>query len=328
MIFICVNAYSQSNKDLLHQKHLNHNPMVNCKTEENIDAYFMKECNVKSKSTFYMSNNREVPAQVFQYDKNGNEMAMLTYDEKGSLVSKVVKGYDNKGNQVSVKSYQNDVIKETKSTTYNEFGNEIEMLETGNSDKSQTKIEFIYDGNNNLIEKNSIGSNGSLIMKNVFKYDNNDRLIEKYAQSSNKIVTMSTYKYDSKGLLIEQEDIDKEINHSMKYTLKYDNSGNLTENFVYSGGTEIYGFKYTYDKNGNNVESEYYSRGKLVSTLYETYDKNNNKIEEVLKLVDGSVYSKTTYTYNEKNLMTERIFWDPKTNKQTGKSIYKFEYYK
>ena len=49
------------------------------------------------------------------------------------------------------------------------------------------------------------------------------------------------------------------IKHSMKYTKKYDESGNLIENNVYNSGTELNCYIYSYDKNGTRIATRYLS---------------------------------------------------------------------
>ena len=329
LIFICVNAFSQTKNDVLHVKNTNHNPEISCKQDEKVDAAIRKENKVESRSTFYFIDKKEIPAQLFKYDRNGNVTELVSFDKDGSVRSKVVKEYDSRDNLTIVKSFdKNNGLEESAETKYNEFGNEIERLEKDNAGRIVTKVESIYDGNNNLIEQNSIGSDGTLMFKNVFQYDGNDKLAEKYCTSLNKVISRSTYKYDSNGLMTEHQDDETGTNRTMKYKMKYDGSGNMLECTVYTIGEEFYRYDYTYDKNGNNTVTEYYSKGKLVSILYDTFDENHNKIEEVLKLAKGSVSSKTTYNYNRKNQLTETVYWDPEKDKPTGRSIDKFEYYK
>lgn len=329
IVFICVNAYSQTNKDVKTIKKDKHKCHFTCLHTEKIDADFRKENKISTTNFYYKAGDKEILNKSIKHDKNGNNIETLIYNESGAVISKIIKEFDSKGNETIRKSYNDNKLESTTTCKYDEFGNLIEKIFIDNINNIQTKVESLYDGNNNLYVQNTFDNNLSLISTDLYKYDSNDNLIEKTTKSAKgKIYSKTTYLYDSRGNMIEENNNDMEINASSKYTFKYDESDNLIENkYIYSGVEQNF-FKYKYDNNGNNIETNYYLRGELISILHTKFDAENNKIEEILNLKDGSLSSKTTYTFNNKNLLTGTVYWDVKSSLPSGNLISKYEFYK
>jgi len=62
--------------------------------------------------------------------------------------------------------------------------------------------------------------------------------------------------------------------------------------------------------------------------LFDNYDKNENKTEEILKLADGSISSKTTWDFDTNGNVISEKQWNVKTGLVSQETRYIYEYYK
>jgi hypothetical protein len=105
----------------------------------------------------------------------------MAYDKNDLLQNDIVYKYDKKGNEISNVNYdKNKQIILSISSTYDSKNRKINVI-TQYEDKSIENEKFIYDKNDNIIE----------------------RIISKNNQDSVKIIN----KYNSKGLIIEKQEI-------------------------------------------------------------------------------------------------------------------------
>ena len=99
-----------------------------------------------------------------------------------------------------------------------------------------------------------------------------------------EVLSTIFFKYDSKGNLIEKEEIklgDEKVSRSWKY--KYDSKGNKTEEITY------------WDE-------------KFLSSTKFKYDSKGNVIEEIIYYSDGTIGKKTKHLYNTLGNLIETIF--------------------
>ena len=191
---------------------------------------------------------------TYNYDDNGNKIEENTfggyqtqkttykYDDKrreveslitlsfqginGSAELRITKEYDQKGNIIEEKNYNNHNKLSSKGIyTYDERGNKIkEIFINLDSKKPEEKNIYIYDKNNNKIE------------------------VQKYI--SENLSEKTTIKYDEKGNILEEHITDFNRNTSFKIVYKDDKIGNPIEKIYYNN--EI---PYMVDE----IEIEYYN---------------------------------------------------------------------
>ena len=167
---------------------------------------------------------------------------------------------------------------------------------------------------------------GSLFNKETYKYDTKGNLIERSIRhyTVDSFSDKKTYKYDAKGNRIEANGFRGEGNgQPYEETYQYDAKGNL----IYTFTSLFTSYNYKYDDNGNLIEGIVSGDegGPVCISTYK-YDDNGNTIEENNYNPDGSLISKITFEYDDKGNYIERNSYDTEGSfweKETFK--YKFD---
>ncbi len=205
---------------------------------------------------------------LYKYNDYGNITEWNLFNSDGSLFAKFTSKHDNNGNRTESNNYNSDGSLKSKSIwtyKYDEKGNKKE------------EICFHYDSNDRFLDK--------LIW--VFKYDDKGYLYEQIGGISDSLYDRKfIYKYDSIGNVTEEEYLNKtDENLNSKETYKYNSSDNRVENKSYnSQGSLETKWSYRYNNNGDITEEEYFSytiNGSNAKTTYEydEYDKTENWIK-------------------------------------------------
>jgi len=172
----------------------------------------------------------ETKKTTYKYDDKGREVeSLITLSFQGfdgSVELRITKEYDQKGNVVEEKNYNNrNELSNRSIFTYDERGNKVkEIFINLDTNKSEEKNIYIYDKNNKKIE------------------------IQKYI--SDNLSEKSTIKYDERGNILEKDIIDFITNTSFKIVYKNDKTGNPIEKVYYNNGI-LYMI--------NEIEIEYYN---------------------------------------------------------------------
>ena len=140
-------------------------------------------------------------------------------------------------------------------------------------------------------------------MSTFSKYNDKKQLIDKSNCIAGNCDEKTTYSYDKKGYLVQEE--------------KYNKDGLFSKSI------------YKNDQNGNPLEKlTYDAQGNLVRKVTSKYDSVGNEIENISYKEDGSVNEKRTYQLEydkQKN-------WVKKTEQVNGETtqiiVQEFEYYK
>ncbi len=181
--------------------------------------------------------------------------------KNGGLESVDIFTYNKSGNQVEEKMNYYDGVNWdwVLSSKYNDKGYKIEDKKTCvNNTGSDKFTTYMKDAN----------------WKRSYVYNNKGEVIDPGSAS----------KYDAKGNMVENIYGDEDGEH--KFTWKYDNSGNVTQENEYMADDTIPSSKciYTYDSIGNNIEKdEYTSDGRLNRKWlykYEDLDKEGNWLKQ------------------------------------------------
>ncbi len=164
------------------------------------------------------------------------------------------------------------------------------------------EVKFSYDKSGNLTKREVYNTSGSTIEKESYKYDASGRKISytKYNEDG-KALSMETYSYDGSGRLIESAGVEPGGGVTGRLSMSYDENGNIKEKIWYNRFGEING-RYVYVYEGSLLKEEIKYRGES--------EKENH----------------STYTYNDKGILTEIIKFD--INDKKDKLIsYVYEYY-
>ncbi len=181
------------------------------------------------------------------------------------------------------------------------------------------KVQFTYDGNNNLIETFQQGWNDSVWVNTYNQLFTNDG-------NNNQIERLSKYWNDSTW------------ENSSRYSYVYDGNNNRTEflhqNWNDSAWDNGAKFSYTFDVNNNLTDYIFQfwngSAWENGSKNSYTYDVNNNQTEYIFQYWNGSAWdniSKDSYSYDGNNNQTESLSqtWGGSNWVNNYKSSYEYD---
>ncbi len=199
--------------------------------------------------------------------------------------------------------------------TFKYDGNTTEKTYLNISQGYITKEVCIYDDKRNLIERKNISDNEVINFVNKYKhnYDNQGNITHTYFEG----YLSDSYKYNSKGKLIENFCFNSTGGIVSKITCKYYDNGNYLEreelsysddSVIYSQKTEKYGINgkmsmyiQTYKgKLDYKIKYRYNEKGSIVERLEYRLDQENGSNEEFLALNEK-------YKYDSRNNLIEKV---------------------
>ena len=168
--------------------------------EYNEAGELIRETYYKDETVFYWTeweyNEAGVLLKEIDYNDNGEVTTYSIYDDDGNLIEtrrEGVFGYYNYINKVydlmgnCIEEINSELVIETNEKTfeskyirrYDSNGNMInEELYVGDENRLSSKIEYEYDGNENLAKKMSYDEDGSLRFVYSYHYDNAGNIIK------------------------------------------------------------------------------------------------------------------------------------------------------
>ena len=180
--------------------------------------------------------------QTFIYNDKGNIIEQKEYDSEGSLKSQTTYNYDDKGREVEsliTLSFQgiNGSAELRITKEYDQKGNIIEEKNYNNHNKLSSKGIYTYDERGNKIKEIFINLDSKKPEeKNIYIYDKNNNKIEVQEYISENLSEKTIIKYDEKGNILEKDLIDFNKNMSFKIIYKNDKIGNSIEQIYYVNG--------------------------------------------------------------------------------------------
>lgn len=199
------------------------------------------------KEQFTYNDNKLYQRQVFEIDKEGRQIACVTYDAEGKNVSKWEIIYRKDGKQTGTNFYYGEDLKKMKwdEREFDERGNLITLTSFKEGGVMERKVTYKWDDNNKQIEIKSVPAKGE-------KYDRFYWTKNKYNQQGDCIestqlnedgsvekVSTYTHEYDSEGKRILPKasfvynpyKIELEEEESEEY--EYDARGNWTKRTIF-----------------------------------------------------------------------------------------------
>jgi hypothetical protein len=229
-------------------------------SDAQFDGLKGKVKSVKSERTSYDQNGnvsykRGEYSSVTSYDKVGNEIEVVSYENKTSTYKTT---YWRKNGELFYKGQSLIVREQSAQIPENE-----KILPRDTSFDSKVLIK--YDVTGNLIEKRIYGNNGIFNNRRIYEYDKKrNKLKEVVFTGDGELYNDSTkYTYDSKGMVIEEtsfvtgplrEESTAHPNNKLSYEyVNFDEKGNWLER-----------------KEFENMKRGVESAPKLVRTSYQT----------------------------------------------------------
>lgn len=177
---------------------------------------------------------------TYSYDRKGNKIEENSFE--GYQFRRSIYKYDNKCREVetlitiSIKGI-NGSIELRKIKEYNNEGNIIEEKTYDNNNNLVIKGIYTYDEKGNIIKNIFVGSDTNEIEeKYIYTYDKNSNKIEEQKYISEHLVEKTIIKYDKKGNILKKNITDFNRNMSFLITSKNDEKGNAIERIYYING--------------------------------------------------------------------------------------------
>jgi hypothetical protein len=193
--------------------------------------------------TYLMFNEAGFITQKRLLNTDCTVNSIYMYEYKKNLLSKLTKYTATENiDKVFVSVYDEKTDLLTTQTTYNAFG------------KIESTDKYLYK--NNLVSEQQTygGNNGSLVYKWTYEYDTNGNKIKDTWYIDNATI-QTTYKFDNKNQLIEQQETNKD-NVVTKWKFEYDEKGNLSQEICifFDNSQTVKKYIYQYDENNNWIE--------------------------------------------------------------------------
>ncbi len=238
---------------------------------------------------------------------DGRMKKMQTLDDHRVIRGTDVYEYDKKNNlisQVTTSTLDNYNYKTKYTTKYNRKNLPIEKMTFDSANKVTEKELMTYNKAGLLLSDILFESDGKVMTNSTqYEYSKENKLLKSSTQlfdngKRDGAASISAYSYDSLGRLIQIDELGGENDNGIK--------------------------SFTYDKNGNvlKITNRYPDEDAQEVEEFE-YDKRGL----VIKYSSGGVsFGVTTYTYNEKGLMTEMIWEEPTDNDNTIRHTTRYSF--
>lgn len=140
------------------------------------EIYKVDEKGNKIEEDCYWGNKDSLNYKAYiKNNERGQELEKVYYDEKGKLHTKVVRVYDDKGNQLEFQIYNCDTLKNKYTWKWDNRDNEIESCNYKKDGKLASKDTWKYDDKGFMIEDDYIGTASSRITRHFTYYENIDK---------------------------------------------------------------------------------------------------------------------------------------------------------
>jgi hypothetical protein len=182
-------------------------------------------------------------------------------------------------------------------TTYNAFGNKVELLTYDENKKVVSTWKYTYDASNNLLEGNY--SDENVRRKVSYNYDDKNQLTSSDESVNEKLVKQTTYVYDANGNEIGNEASFVESNGKSRSEHAYDEKGQLRETNIYDEKDALQLKQlYTYNEAGQEIQQSIFTGDNAPSYKRKSeYDAKGNKTKDAAFTGDGVVNPSDTYKY-------------------------------
>lgn len=294
--------------------------------------------------------NKEVesgrrPHHRVVYDRNGNEIERINFNQDGSPEDRTVHIIDANGRVAGWEEYELEGEGKRKRLTtrsewtYDKDGNRIEArVYTQGALSSRTTA--IYDSAKRLINETTITDNGSWKTTRKFSYNADGHLtktvvdtnggIEVIEQSYDASGNLAGYKYLGTGGEVsksgyvyntfgnETERNAEDAISKFKMITSYDSRGRVTTRTTYfeykqpnvsnSHAPEPGAVQFHYNDNDQVVEESAYSpEGKLLRRTIRDYDRAARLRSEVYRSNDDVDVAKISYEYDKRGNLVKRV---------------------
>lgn len=258
--------------------------LMACTTEQNAGNSITNEAagGNETKDTLKVSPSPKIENDLTKKNLKGNikSRAVLVYE------AKVKDGYVTNG-----------AVKGGIKTTYNTFGNKVDLVTYNENKEVISTWKYTYNAANNLVEGNYSDDNVSRKISHT--YNDKNQLIASKEYVNEKLVKETTYTYDAAGNEIGMAASFVESKGKSRSEHAYDDKGYLRETNIYDE-KDVLQLKqlYTYNEAGQEVQQSIFTGDNAPSYKRKSeYDAKGNKTKDAAFTGDGVVNPSDTYKY-------------------------------
>lgn len=246
---------------------------------------------------------------VVEMDSTGNILMESKFDNEGELEERNSYTYSALGKlEEHVLLYAIDDVTERRVLKRNEKGHLLEEVKYYGDDAGE-KIEYSYDGKENISEIKRFDEEGDFDSKEEMKYDESGSLIERIRTDKNgAVIERLTFLQNSDSNEIEELEFHPDGKVKSKTVVRLNEKGKEVSSVQTTpDGKLIAAITTAYDERGNVLERHYkdfYSK-----SMRYTYDEQDRMLTQELFDGSGMLLKKNIYEYDEAgNIITEQTF--------------------
>lgn len=145
-----------------------------------------------------VTDNKDSKAKktVDRFDRQGNTIETITYDDDGKINSRETFVYQHKQLSEHAIYTKNDKLKERHAYTYNRWGDETEDVAFDEDNKLSEKSVSLYNANKQRTQILTYNADNQLTKKYSYTYNNKGLLAERKTYNSNdQLIATKTYTY-------------------------------------------------------------------------------------------------------------------------------------
>lgn len=160
---------------------------------------------------------------------------------------------------------------------------------------------YSYRQNPRMDEMQEFNAEGKLLLTLISSVDEKGNTKDiRFYDEKNNIARNVVYKYDRKNRRTERRVVDKGVLNE-RFTYKYDSKGNMIEQLSYfANGQVAQKWVLQYDDNQNNTKTETYDdKGNLQKIMLFQYDTKKNKISQKIMDSNDILLQEETFAYDD-----------------------------
>lgn len=287
---------------------------------------------IKSISTHVVGENTPDEGILVQYEERDEE-GHLVVEEKfypdGSLESRILRDFDDKGQVVSEKEFSGENEQPDQATTYTySAAGRLEEAVIAYQDGSLTIRKYEQDEAANSETIHIADEEGTFEGKEYRRYDSEGHVLQEVIHDEEeKLEQDVSREYDDHGQLIKRVSIfDEDYETVELFDYERNEGGQIISRRAEDEDGKLLRFdEFSYDERGNTIQHKAQSVNEGWALVDEwEYDEKDQIVKSRRSQPDGSVLQESDYFYNEEGLLLER---ETRTKQGVSLSVYKYEYY-
>ncbi|MHC1738979.1 MAG: hypothetical protein AB9882_13315 [Ignavibacteriaceae bacterium] len=226
------------------------------------------------------------PNLIVRYDSLGNMLEEILYKWDGSLEESKYYKYDDNGNITEEKRFDSKgELNKWERAQYNSKGEKTEEIRYNKDGSIFMKYIYKYLTIPNGTEKEALSydSDGRIFFKEILKYNKKGDITERINYRADGSILSKekyTFKYNAQGKVIEEKG--KGDDFTSEFIYKYNRKNQLVASKRFHSSADFeHVSKYKYDEQGNLIEEYNFPVSAEGSLEMKKYDKNGVLIEEI-----------------------------------------------